>query len=93
MYTEASGFPAGAKASLVSKAFNKVANRCMTFFYSMHGSTMGALRVFIVTQGSGDAEKKLWEKSGPQGQDWQEAQVDISSKYAYRVINFSLKFK
>lgn len=85
MYTEASA-PAqtGNRASLVSKAFTRTKHRCITFFYTMHGIGIGALRVYKVIEGTGE-EFKLWEKFGSQGSDWKEAQVDFSSKFAYRV--------
>lgn len=90
MYTEASGARTGDTASLVSKEFN-AGTRCMTFFYSMHGVTMGSLRVYVIKKGA-NAETMIWEKIGPQGEDWQEAQVDIESSSNYQV-NTSLRGK
>lgn len=85
MYAEASGPAApGNKASLVSKRFPAVNHRCMTFFYSMYGLGVGALRVFIIVEDT-IYEKKVWEKTGNQGKGWKEAEVEISSKYVYRV--------
>jgi len=85
MYTESSS-PArtGNKASLQSKTFNALDTGCVTFFYSMHGLGIGAMRVFVVIEGTG-TERMIWEKTGPQGEGWKEAEVDYSSKYAYRV--------
>ena len=65
--------------------FPSVSQRCMTFFYSMHGIGIGALRVFLITENSVEPMKKIWEKFGPQGNEWKEAEVDISSRYGYKV--------
>ena len=48
MFVESSA-PAktGDKASLVSKQFTGSKASCITFFYSMFGSGVGALRVFV----------------------------------------------
>jgi len=83
VYAEAS-YPAvqGDKASLQSKVFSALDNGCLRFFYNMHGSTMGALRVFITENGG---EQLLWEKAGPQGERWKEAKVDYSSPFSYQV--------
>ena len=89
MYTESSA-PAktGNKAHLVSKSFApNVAigtDHCLTFFYSMHGLGIGALRVFLVHAGTG-VEQELWAKTGPQGEGWKEAEVDYSVASEYKV--------
>ena len=61
MYTESSS-PAktGDKASLTSRIFQTVHNRCMTFFYSMNGPGIGALRVFLVNAETGHELLKLF---------------------------------
>ena len=86
MYTESSS-PAvkGNKAVLMSKTFPAVHSRCMSFYYNMHGSEINALRVFLVTQQNA-ISLKLWEKRGNQGKNWHKAQLDISSKYDYKVL-------
>ena len=88
VYTESSA-PAttGDKAHLISKPFTtspENSDHCLTFFYSMHGLGIGALRVFLVHQGTG-TERELWEKTGPQGEGWKEAEVDFSSTSEYKV--------
>lgn len=92
MYAEASS-PAkpGQKASLQSKNFPSVKHRCMKFFYSMYGTGIGALRVFLKTVGTG-YEKQLWMKLGQQGPGWKEGQIEISSKFTYQV-NFPFILK
>ena len=84
MYAESSGPAAtGNKASLISKEFPAIQHRCMTFFYSMYGSGIGALRVFIE---KGGAEQEIWKKEGNQQEGWHEAEVEISSgSYNYKV--------
>ena len=90
MYTESSA-PArtGDKAHLISKVFKpSVAmgiNHCLTFFYSMHGLGIGALRVFLVHAGTG-VKQELWVKIGPQGEGWKEAEVDFSVTSDYKVL-------
>jgi MAM domain. len=86
MYAEASG-PARKmqKASLISKSFRGIPNRCITFFYSMYGMGIGALRLYVKTTGS-DMEREIWSKEGEQGKGWLEAEVDFSSQFAYQVI-------
>jgi MAM domain. len=50
----------------------------------MHGSAIGSLRVFVVTEGSG-YERLIWKMDGPQGDEWQVSKVGYSSSYVYRV--------
>ncbi|XP_066931974.1 uncharacterized protein [Clytia hemisphaerica] len=86
MYTESSS-PArtGNKASLISnKIFSATLGRCVTFFYSMHGLGCGAMRLFVVDVGSG-VEHKVWEKTGPQGSAWKEAEVDVPYNTDYKI--------
>lgn len=85
MYTESSA-PAvnHDKASLTSSIFPSVHSRCMTFFYSMNGPAIGALRAFLVNAETG-SEVKIWEKVGHQDEGWKEGEVDISSQQPYKV--------
>ena len=87
MYTEASP-PAniGMTANLVSKVFPPVFQRCMKFFYSMHGIGVGALRVYLREVGSLD-KILLWEKIGPQGIEWNEGNIVIGNQLPYEVTN------
>ncbi|XP_033726981.1 MAM and LDL-receptor class A domain-containing protein 1-like [Pecten maximus] len=51
-------------------------DRCLRFYYHMKGSNMGTLMVLAGNRGQ---ETQVWSKSGVQGDDWQYAQVDLSS--------------
>ena len=87
MYVESSA-PAksGDKSSLVSKQFTVYASptRCITFFYSMYGSAIGALRVFMRDVSSG-VEQEIWSRVGDQGKGWSEGEVDFTSHTDYKV--------
>ena len=56
--------------------FNLSGNEKMTFFYHMYGSQMGNLTLEENTTGSW---KMLWERKGPQGNQWNFTSVDLSS--------------
>ena len=96
MYVESSS-PAksGDKASLTSKIFTKTPSspRCITFFYSLYGSGIGALRVFIRDQSSGK-EQEIWSKVGNQEKGWFEGETEFKSDNDYKVRNiyYSLLF-
>ncbi|XP_065663761.1 uncharacterized protein LOC100199496 isoform X2 [Hydra vulgaris] len=86
LYTEASP-PAdkGMTANLVSKVFPPVFKRCMKFFYSMHGTGVGALRIYL--HEVGDLRNiLLWETIGPQGFDWKEGNIILGSQVPYEII-------
>ena len=57
-------------------------NQCLEFFYHMHGNNMGILIVF---NSNFDV---LWSKTGNQGNEWQQALVNISGPAGsrYRVF-------
>lgn len=55
----------------------------------MFGSSVGALRIFLVNQQTG-TEKILWEKTGDQGEDWKEGEIDFSSDNEYKVLHIGL---
>ena len=75
------------KAHLVSRVFSSEIEgkkHCLTFFYSMHGLGIGALRIFLVHPQTG-VEQELWSKTGPQGEGWKEGEIDFSSSADYKV--------
>ena len=46
---------------------------CVRFFYHMFGNCMGTLNVFV-------GDKKVFTRSGDQGNKWIEAQVKVTHK-------------
>jgi hypothetical protein len=49
---------------------------CVSFYYFMHGETMGTLRVFSET--SSKNINTIWELSGDQGQFWQKISLTVN---------------
>ncbi len=85
LYIEASS-PAeeGDKAALVSKVFEDRETRCLNFYYHMHGTSVGALRVYMELASSGQ-RKLLWERIGNQTNSWEYARVTLKSEENYKV--------
>ena len=57
---------------------------CLTFWYNMFGSGIGALRVIVLTNASSDVistEATLWELDGTSGDQWLSAQVLVDKMY------------
>lgn len=57
---------------------------CLSFWYHMYGADIGALKVLVMNNASYDAissEATLWELDGQTGDQWMNAQVNISSIY------------
>lgn len=55
---------------------------CLEFAYHMFGRDMGALNVFIR---NGKHKRKVWYKTGPQGQSWQKAKIDLKVNIEYKI--------
>ncbi|XP_055997984.1 MAM and LDL-receptor class A domain-containing protein 1-like [Ostrea edulis] len=54
------------------------AQRCLTFWYHMYGSSMGTLNVLV--DGS-----SVWTRTGDQGNSWKQADVNITTTTDYKV--------
>ena len=84
MYTETSGAGSNKNAELRSYCIDAsaVTNPALGFYYHMFGATQGTLQVNI----NGDS---AWSMTGDQGDQWYQAQVDLS---AYAGGNIFVQF-
>ena len=73
----------GDKAAL--KIYGSGEDRCLFFAYQMSGTGIGSLSVYKQELGRGLLPALLWIKSGDQGQDWQETEIDIKGNSQYKV--------
>ncbi|EDO28586.1 predicted protein [Nematostella vectensis] len=71
-------------ATLISKWLPPSELKCLTFWYSMYGHSVGAMRVYI--RDDFEIKKLLWLRSGQQGMKWRKADINISSSSRYRII-------
>ena len=85
LYLESS-YPAraGYKSQLMSHFFEPTGGRCLTWWYNMHGRTVGSLTVYLVNSLSG-TKTSLWSQSGDQGKDWKQGFASFHSESQYRV--------
>ncbi|XP_073249502.1 meprin A subunit beta-like isoform X2 [Porites lutea] len=86
LYIESS-YPArfGYKSQLMSELFEPTEERCLSWWYSMHGRTVGTLNVYHINSRSGN-KTRIWSKSGEQGKDWKQTHISFSSDSKYRVL-------
>ena len=80
----------GDNAILRSAALSPQPSTCLTFFYNMYGSDIGALRVW--TQLTGASPVKVWELAGDQNIGWNKATVNVGQNSQYQVISLSAFF-
>ena len=87
LYLESS-YPAryGYKSQLMSHSFEPTEERCLSWWYSMNGRTVGSLNVYLINSRSG-TKTSLWSKSGEQGKDWKQGFSSFQSDSQYRVRN------
>lgn len=72
------------RARLVSPVYQATATKCLNFWFSMYGSDIGHLRVFIQPQ-NGTAVR-IWDLFGDQGsQDWKQGRVAYYSSTPFTV--------
>ena len=77
-YIEATGMSQGDNAKLVKGGFSFSSRKCLSFYYHMYGSTMGTLNVYV-------GQKKIFTKTGDQGNQWKQAMVNITDPGASEV--------
>ena len=82
MHIEASWFVKGSVAILEGPYMLPTSNCKMTFYYHMFGGDCGSLLVYI---NSGDEVQLVFNQTGPQGNHWLRADVQLTSAYAFRV--------
>ena len=68
----------GDNAKLEKSGLSFSTKKCLTFYYHMYGSTMGTLNVFV-------GNRKIFTKSGNQGNKWIKASVNITDLGASKV--------
>ena len=65
-------------AKLVKGGLSFRTKKCLSFSYHMYGSTMGTLNVYV-------GQRKVFTKSGDQGNQWNQATVDVTDAGASEV--------
>lgn len=87
MYIETSGLGrhAGEKAHLLSDYQDPHPAACLSFWYHMYGTGTGSLNVYTREVQTGNTVQKF-SLSGDQGNQWQQANVDVPSNYQYVII-------
>ncbi|XP_066271844.1 MAM domain-containing glycosylphosphatidylinositol anchor protein 2-like [Branchiostoma lanceolatum] len=82
MYIETSSPQSrGDKAQLLTPLLEPTAERCLTFYYHMYGTSVGTLNVYKISRGQ---RPQVWTQSGAQGNQWNYAEIDYDSKYQYQ---------
>ena len=70
--------------------FTETKNRCLRFWYTIYGNSIGTVRVEIIYEN--DVREILWQLSRDKGDQWLEGTVGFNSKnMTYRlviIINF-----
>ncbi|XP_078673202.1 MAM and LDL-receptor class A domain-containing protein 1-like [Branchiostoma floridae x Branchiostoma belcheri] len=84
MYIETSNPQSrGDVAQLLTPLLQPTAERCLTFYYHMYGSTVGSLNVYKVARGQ---QALVWTQQGAQGNQWNYAEIDYDSKDQYQFV-------
>ena len=90
MYIEASSpRKKGDNAMLGSAVFTSTSTCQVRFFYHMYGRHIGTLNVYTRTSTTGPM-KKIWTKTGDQGNSWVKAAVSISVSQNFQVSSARL---
>ena len=83
-YIEVSGMSQGDNAKLVKGGLSFSSKKCLSFYYHMYGRTIGTLNVYV-------GQKKIFTKTGEQGNQWKQATVNVTDPGASEVKNFKIK--
>ncbi|XP_078697415.1 MAM domain-containing protein 2-like [Branchiostoma floridae x Branchiostoma belcheri] len=87
LFIEANKKAPGKKAHGLSPVYSTTGPHCLTFYYSMKGQGIGSLNVYLRTVGMGtNDDRKLWSRSGPQGNKWSKAEVTFNTAANFQVI-------
>lgn len=70
----------GDNAKLVKGGLSFSTKKCLSFYYHMYGNAMGTLNVYV-------GQKKIFTKSGDQGNQWKQATVHITEPGVSQVRN------
>ncbi|XP_019636761.1 PREDICTED: zinc metalloproteinase nas-14-like [Branchiostoma belcheri] len=87
LFIEATKKAPGKKARGFSPVYNTTGPHCLTFYYNMKGQGIGSLNVYLRMVGMAtDDVRKLWSRSGPQGNRWSKAEVTFNTAANFQVI-------
>ncbi|CAG5126619.1 unnamed protein product, partial [Candidula unifasciata] len=77
----------GDKAQLkTNNTFHPTVASCLTFWYSMNGTTMGTLNILRQPNLYMTPPTQVWSISGQQGPGWQLAQITVNSALYYYIV-------
>lgn len=80
----------GDRADLRSMLFQPTGPRCINFWTTLYGSSIGRLSVSVVPASNVNSSGvKIWEVNSDMGQGWITASAPFSSKVPYYVSNTS----
>jgi len=83
-YIEVSGMSQRDNAKLVKGGLSFSSKKCLSFYYHMYGRTIGTLNVYV-------GQKKIFTKTGEQGNQWKQATVNVTDPGASEVKDFKIK--
>lgn len=78
----------GDKARLISPFYPPTMGRCLTFYYHMYGSGIGALNVYLKQQGV--LKPPIFATSGDHGNVWNPQQLTLNSNTPFQVKHGSI---
>lgn len=73
----------GDKARLISPVYQPTTGRCMTFYYHMFGSSIGALNIYLRRNAA--LGGPVWFMAGNKGNVWNAGQVTLNSNVPFQV--------
>ncbi|KAH3830591.1 hypothetical protein DPMN_103836 [Dreissena polymorpha] len=89
MYIETSLRYPNAIARLISPSYHLKGSgiQCLTFWYSMYGSTIKTLNVYVTASGhTNNRGSPAWTLSGNQGDQWKQAKFTIFPTGNYQIV-------
>ena len=88
MYVEASLRRRGDNARLITPVMAPTTGTCLRFWYHMHGTQMGTLRILVNKKSTPSVFSSVWSQSGNHANKWLTDAVTIRSS-----SNFSIVFE
>ncbi|KAH3887678.1 hypothetical protein DPMN_011696 [Dreissena polymorpha] len=91
VYIETSGaLRQGDVARLWTPSLTPANGACLSFWYSMYGTTMGTLNVYAVQNSSNPSlGSPLWKRTGNAGNTWIQQFINLPALSNYNVSSFS----
>ncbi|KAL8608892.1 hypothetical protein ACOMHN_065230 [Nucella lapillus] len=85
--TNGSPHRTGQKARLVSTQVTASGSQCFSFFYSLSGSNVGTLNVYVMTGTTLNVTNTpVWTKNVAQGTQWVPAQATVQATGPYKIV-------